>query len=384
MHKTISESGFKDITLDFSWCLGITEAVMLPLLPIVAKYQEEDVDFTIILPVDKKLQRLFLNTNWAHHLNSEKYKPSSHDGGHVPALRFGGDELEKWTEISDGVIDLILRQLETSRSELKAVEWSLWEIMDNAVRHAQSPVGGFVQATAFKQSNRVEFLVADAGIGIAQSMGITNHSQALRQAISEGRTSDPSKNAGNGLYGSYRVALLSHGQLEIHSLYGRLFCDGSKEEVISKDEKNPYGGTSVRCSINLTDSDLLSSALKFKEEIHDPPFDYVERKFEDNQGELTFGLREEAQRDVGSRHGGIQIRKTIENLLRNQRSITIDFSGVGVISSSFADEVFGRLFVKMGPRAFMKKIRMLNVDPTVEGLIDRAIVQRTQLGNGAS
>jgi len=58
--------------------------------------------------------------------------------------------------------------------------------------------------------------------------------------------------------------------------------------------------------------------------------------------------------------------------------VILDFNGVGVISSSFADEVFGRLFVEMGPCAFMTRI----VDQTVEGLIDRAIVQRTRLGNG--
>ena len=38
--------------------------------------------------------------------------------------------------------------------------------------------------------------------------------------------------------------------------------------------------------------------------------------------------------------------------------------------------------VEMGPRAFMSRIKMRNVDPTVEGLIDRAIMQRTRLGNG--
>lgn len=72
----------------------------------------------------------------------------------------------------------------------------------------------------------------------------------------------------------------------------------------------------------------------------------------------------------------------IENLMAGSDVIVIDFSGIGVVSSSFADEVFGRLFVKMGPGAFMRRIEMRNVDSIVEGLIDRAIVQRTRLGNG--
>ena len=64
------------------------------------------------------------------------------------------------------------------------------------------------------------------------------------------------------------------------------------------------------------------------------------------------------------------------------RSRVRDAEGAGVISSSFADEVFGRLFLGMGPRAFMTRIEMRNVDSTFEGLIDRAIVQRIRLGNG--
>lgn len=384
LHKTISGAGFEDVTLDFSMCSGITEAVMLPLIPLIVEYQRNNVDFNFVAPIDEQLGRLFLNANWAHHLSPKQYQPSVHEGGHVPALCFGKDGMEDAYEIADRIISLVLGQLETDRGALKAVEWSLLEIMDNVVHHAQSSVGGFVQATAFKQGNRVEFVVADAGIGIAKSMGITHHDQALQQAIAEGMTSDPSKNAGNGLYGTYRVALLSHGQFEINSHWGRLFCDGEDGQVVSKREWAPYAGTSVRCSINLADPKLLHNALEFKGLKHDPPSDYVERKFENDQGELTFSLRREAQRDVGSRRGGIRIRRTIENLLLSQRSIAIDFSDIGVISSSFADEVFGRLFVKMGPRAFMTKIDMRNVDPTVEGLIDRAIVQRTKLGNGHS
>ena len=110
--------------------------------------------------------------------------------------------------------------------------------------------------------------------------------------------------------------------------------------------------------------------------------DYIERKFENEEGELIFSVKDEAQRDTGSRQGGRRIRGMIENLLREHRPVLIDFDGVGVISSSFADEVFGRLFVEMGPHAFMTQIQMRNVDATVEGLIDRAIMQRTKLGNG--
>ena len=93
-------------------------------------------------------------------------------------------------------------------------------------------------------------------------------------------------------------------------------------------------------------------------------------------------MKDQASYSFGSRQGGIQIRNRIQGLLKICSPLVLDFRGVGVISSSFADEVFGRLFVEMGPRSFMKNLEIRNADPTVEVLIDRAIVQRTRLGNG--
>ncbi len=383
LHKIINEQKFPDAILDFSMCDGVTEAVMLPLMPIIADYRKKQVGFQLIEPEDDSLQRLFSNTNWAHYIAPDKYDRNQHEGGHVPALRFGDDGTSTTDEILAKVMNLILGQLETERAALKAVEWALWEIMDNVVNHSQSPVGGFVQATAYKKTNRVEFVVADAGIGIPGSMNMPNdHARAIRQAINEGVTRDKSKNAGNGLYGSYRVATLSGGQFEINSLRGSLFCKENERKTKNHSNPVPYCGTSVRCGIDVSDPELLGKALEFKGRLHDPPYDYIERKFENEEGELIFSVKEEAQRDTGSRQGGKRIRGMIENLLRERRPVIIDFDGVGVISSSFADEVFGRLFVEMGPRAFMTRIQMRNVDPTVEGLIDRAIMQRTRLGNG--
>ena len=126
----------------------------------------------------------------------------------------------------------------------------------------------------------------------------------------------------------------------------------------------------------------MQDALKFRGEVHHPAYDVVERRFENDTGRIVFNVKSEARGDIGSRHGGRRIRQVIENLLRDQATVSIDFNGVSVISSSFADEVFGRLFISLGPRGFMRRIEIVNAAPMVEGLIDRAIFQRTRLGNG--
>ena len=150
LYQTIEIRKWPDVILDFSMCDGVTEAVMLPLMPVIADYRKKGVVFQLIEPKDDNLQRLFPNTNWAHYIDPDKYDQNQHEGGHVPALRFGDDGTSAAGEILGKVMNLILGQLETDRATLKAVEWSLGEIMDNVVNHSQSPVGGFVQATAYK------------------------------------------------------------------------------------------------------------------------------------------------------------------------------------------------------------------------------------------
>jgi len=382
LHQAVRDEGRSHIVLDFSGCEGITQAVMLPLTPLVTWYREvHDVRFEWVRPLDRALARLFVNANWAFHIDPGRHEPKPHRGGHVPALRFLDDGGDGQDAILHRVMELVLGHLDTTRDTLKAVEWSLGEIMDNVAAHARSPVGGFVQATAFAKSNVVEFVVADAGIGIPRSFGTDDDRAALRRAIAEGVTSDPARNAGNGLFGSYRVAVLSSGTFEIRS--GRALLRRVPEgDLRVGEEPAPYRGTSVRCRIGLADPGLLGRALRFRGRPHDPPYDFVEREFEDERGDLVFGMRETAFPHFGSRLGGKRVRRMITNLLRTRRSIVLDFEGVGVFTSSFADELFGRLFVEMGAMAFIKRIRMVHVDPTVEGLIDRAIAQRARLGSG--
>ena len=383
LHQAVNRQN-SHVTLDFSACTGVTQAVMLPLMPIVTQYREtQGIALELILPADRRLARLFENANWGHHIDPAKYPVNTYRGGHVPALRFGEDGADGQAAILDRVLELIVRNLDTSRDTLKAVEWSLGEVMENVVVHAESEVGGFVQATAFETGNAVEFVVADAGIGVPASIGTRDDEKALRDAITEGVTRDRERNAGNGLFGSYQVAVLSGGIFEMRSNLGLLRRTGDGQ--LDTDRLSaPYPGTSVRCRIGLGDQGLLGRALRFKGRSHDPPFDYVEREFETGEGILVLNMKEKASMDFGSRRGGVRVRNMVWNLLRAQPYIVLDFQGVGVVTSSFADEFFGRLFVALGPRAFMSRIRMIHVDPTVEGLIDRAILQRTRLGHGDS
>ena len=61
-----------------------------------------------------------------------------------------------------------------------------------------------------------------------------------------------------------------------------------------------------------------------------------------------------------------------------ERFVTSYCAPAGGESSSFADEVFGKLFVELGALHFMQAIDFVCVQDTVRALLDRAILQRSQ------
>jgi hypothetical protein len=82
---------------------------------------------------------------------------------------------------------------------------------------------------------------------------------------------------------------------------------------------------------------------------------------------------------VGSRAAGAFIREKCRHLLEQEqrKPLVIDWAGVPLISSSFADEAFGKLFVELGPLTFAARVKHTNMEAVNAGLVDKAILQRT-------
>ena len=378
LHQTITDRAFTEVTLDFEPCQGIVAASILPAIPLIVQYRERDgIAFRLNLSAISELYRLFVNTGWANLIQPDRFGPPQDSIDHVPVRRFATSD-EQY-DVVDQLLEFLTRHIAIEREPLTALEWALNEIMDNVVTHADSSVGGFLQATHYEHA--VEFIVADAGVGIPSSLNMRDHAAALERAVSEGGTRDAHSNQGNGLFGTFQLARVSKGQFELNSANGLLYLDTQVNIQRSRELRSPLGGTAVRCRIDTREPDLLGSALQFHGSRHQPLFDYTERTFGTDGGEMVYAIRERALRDLGTRSGGVRVRRQIENLLSDQDHVVLDFSEINVVSSSFADEVFGRLFVDLGPRAFMSRIVLRNVAPTIDGLIDRAIVQRTKLGN---
>jgi anti-sigma regulatory factor (Ser/Thr protein kinase) len=375
----ITKQSYRDVRLDFTAAFPVRESFMVPAIALIRERRRAGVVFDLDLPDNASGRAIFHNANWAHLINDLDHEASTFDGeNHLPASAYTTSAEQ--TAAVDRVMSMILKVVPLQRKQLVALEWSVSEITDNVLNHSQSPMGGVIQASTFNISGRtiVEFVVADSGIGIQRSLGENRDVRALERAIQEGVTRNPATNQGNGLYGTFRVSTLSQGRFELHSGHAMLVADGEGSVRATRNSLTWFPGTIVVCRVGCDDEKLIENALMFKGKVHQPGFDYIEKQFEAGDANaFVFNMRKECS-SFGSREAGIGARVLIENLLRAEPTyaITIDFEGVSIISSSFADEVFGRLFVALGPMAFMSRINFKQVDSSVRAVLDRSISLR--------
>jgi hypothetical protein len=152
-----------------------------------------------------------------------------------------------------------------------------------------------------------------------------------------------------------------------------------KGEVKIRTQPVPYKGTAVRWNVRTDVPDLIKRALVFGGREHEPAFDYVD-KLGGGEGRSVRVIMKEQFVSLGSRDAGDLVSKYLSNILAMDpmSKVECDFSDVNIISSSFADEVFGRLFVTLGPMSFMSRVSVVNAESDIVSLIDRAILQRSQ------
>lgn len=387
IHQAIEDKGYSDIVLDFSTCTEAYPLAMVGLCIQVMRWRHAGISFRLVKPTDPKLGRHFLNTNWAHLLDPEQFKASSfEDPRQIPATHFS--DLSEQTALAERVVRLVLGALKgVHRGDLAALEWAVNEIIDNVITHSESPVGGLIQVSTFTRSKKIQFVVADAGIGIPRSLaaltGDGPDEQALARAIEEGVTRGTGQ--GNGLFGSYEICRRSKGFFFIESGNGRLRFAPDYGLQLQHHARVPYQGTLVAGVLDLSVPKLLEDALRIKGRIYRPT-DYLEMHYEDpRQERLLFRLRDEAAA-FGSRPAGTPVRNRLLNLMHMMpgQPIFIDFAEVPLLSSSFADEVFGKLFAEIGPLIFTNRLQLVNVPPLTASLIDKAITQRMASNGGGN
>ena len=79
---------------------------------------------------------------------------------------------------------------------------------------------------------------------------------------------------------------------------------------------------------------------------------------------------------LGTRDLGRKIREDVVTLIQNQKRIMFDFHGVQLISSAFADEIFGKIFSDLGEEKFRESIKINGFDNDEDKSLILLIIQK--------
>ncbi|QEC73772.1 DUF4325 domain-containing protein [Arachidicoccus ginsenosidivorans] len=228
--------------------------------------------------------------------------------------------------------------------------------------------------------------MADAGRGIFNTLkesypDLHTSSAAISEAIKEGVTRNTSIGQGNGLAGSSRITTMTGGSFDITSGSGRVFLTPTQFNKIEQEPNFAFEGTCVSGCIMMNSDFSIGSALVFKG-VEYFPSNIVDLQYEHPDEDLFILKLKQEPAGVGTRKAGRQMHTKVLNLMNSNPdySVHIDWEGVNIIASSFADEFIGKLYLKIGQELFLSKIKNINLNPTVAQLLGKAIEQRTSVG----
>jgi anti-sigma regulatory factor (Ser/Thr protein kinase) len=379
--------GYSDFNLDFRRTERAYADSVLPIVCLLDHRRRRGNRFRFLPPDDTKLRQLFFNANWANLIDPEQDVSHLPRGHHMAARRYF-DHAEQQSAVN-AALDVVLKSMELRRDVIRALEWSINEITDNVLNHAQSESGGLVQVDTFRERQRIKFVVADAGRGIPAAMREAfprlRDSEALTEAVKPGVTSIPDSGQGNGLAGSLRIATYSHGSFKLSSGRAQLIVHEdartgkyrTRRGTPPHRQEHRFPGTVVMMELSTASPFEIEEALALDGTRREAPSDVVDLRYAHESGDLVIRLCDESL-GFGTRHAGVELRNKAQNLLDAEpgKRLVFDWHGVPLISSSFADEAVGKLFVQLGPTTFLQRVSQKDAEPLVSSLLDRAIMQR--------
>lgn len=136
-------------------------------------------------------------------------------------------------KISDHITKIMLKNFkhlqDADRKDLRDyIQYLFSELMNNVSDHSHSSVGGYAMAQYFPLNKKIQFVVADRGVGFLENMqlnytDVTDELKAIFKALEKGITSTRArmyevyKNAGFGLYAMFEILNLTGGKFVIIS-----------------------------------------------------------------------------------------------------------------------------------------------------------------------
>lgn len=373
------DRGWQEFNVSSNSDTSIWPNVCVPVAAVIEHYRDMDID--IECSWDK--ENSYLSSTQTHkpwlvseHLDFTKKKcknPLSTVWKYV-----NSDEVQI---LVNSIRDEMTRRDILSNGVLQGIEWCLNEIMDNVLQHSQAECG-YLMATYTPNSKWFSVCIFDNGIGVLNSLQGTEYHprtslDAITFAIKEGVTRDNSIGQGNGMWGLTKIVLQNGGRCHVASGGASLSYIGEETQSFEKDSGVFY--SNMKLGTTLVDFQLdCSSEIDIAGVLngHSPAMLWLE-DLESPTGEsIVFRIADESE-GTGTRRAGLSSRNKLLNIMRESgKHIVIDFSNISIMSSSFADELIGKLLEYTGFTRFNDFFELANVSDLNQRIIDRSVQQR--------
>lgn len=287
-------------------------------------------------------------------------------------------------DVYQQVVQTLTSHFEIEVSILQALSYCFYEILDNVHIHSGKPLGTAI--THFDSSKDIlRILVADDGMGIRQSLAENEkfrditEADAIRMCIEDSVTDG--KGMGFGLYATSRLMKDVGLQFILHSGNHKLIHKSSNTEVI---ENGYWKGTIVYMEIT-TSKEIDPNDVVDHRTDADAQYNEAFVETEELEELWTNGtstgefLFSQFATDFGTREMGAKIREQLRPLFTEDSRIALDFTGVNVVSNSFADECIAKLLLDMPLEELKQHITFRGLNPMAERSILVALQRRNKV-----
>lgn len=367
--RRVIYEGNKKLHIDFSQVdAQIFPNVAVPLSAILAYYTSQGIQFNYT-----KMPKFIENMNLS--------APKSYTKGESILNKVWEFTSEDVGNIVNTYIEQLSFQDNYPKGFLAATEWALYEVMDNVIQHSKVS-SGYVMGQVHPTTQHIAFTVFDMGQGIFNSLKNSNHSprnavDAITLALQESVTRDKKIGQGNGLFGLSSLMKQGDSRLKITSgrgYYSYMYGESKTYDncPIISDEKSM---TTIDFMLDYSNDVSIENALIFDGQIYTPISLLIEN-MEGVDGSIRIIIKEESN-GTGTRQAAMRIKNKILNILREEpKNIILDFSGVSVISSSYADELLAKLFCSLGLFQFNRLIKINGLTDEQQLILQRSVIQR--------
>lgn len=287
------------------------------------------------------------------------------------------------------VVASMTGHLEIEISVLQALSYCLYEMMDNVHIHSGKPLGTAMTYYDGRQ-HTLSILIADDGMGIRASLAENEkyrdvtEAEALKLCL-EDRITD-GKGLGFGLYTTSRLVDSIGKEFILHSGSHKLIVEDGKSSVV---DNGYWQGTLIYMEIGtiveIDPGQVVDHRTDVEEEYNESFIgtEGLESLWYDTQSNLDsveFKFSDYGT-DFGTRDMGQKLRQKLSALIASGEKVVLDFTGVNVVSNSFADECIAKLLLEMPLDELKRHTTFRGLNPVAERSVLVALQRRYKIMN---